>query len=57
MNFLRLYALSLALTASAYAGFKVPSSVYTMDKLAAAVAEAVEKEKALAIVYTDKGTT
>lgn len=56
MKFLRLSAVYLALAASAYAGFKVPSSVYTMDKLAEAVAEAEKKDKALAIVYTDKGT-
>lgn len=57
MKFWRLCTVSLALVVSAYGGFKVPSSVYTVDKFAEAVAEAEREEKALAIVYTDKGTT
>ena len=57
MNVLRLCALSVVLAAVAHAGFKVPSSVYTVDRLDEAVAKAEKEDKALAIVYTNKGTT
>lgn len=45
------------MSASLRAELKVPSSVFTMEELDEAKAEATEKEEPLIFVYTDPGTT
>lgn len=53
------WALALfALTGlTGFAELKIPSSVFTMEELDEAKAEAAEKEEPLVFVYTDPGTT
>jgi len=54
----KLFAVAtMALTFSAHAGLKIPSSVFTIDELAKAKAEAAEDKEPLIFVYTDPGTT
>jgi len=42
---------------SAFAGIKIPKHVYSVAELEEAKAEAQEKNKALAFVYTDEKST
>ena len=48
---------SVACLQMVYAGFKVPKSIYKMDQLEEAKAEAKEEGKALIFVYSDSGST
>lgn len=58
MKSFQIAAVTTALFASlATAELDVPRSVFRVDQLAEAKAEAVEKEKPLVFVYTDPGTT
>lgn len=50
-------AITAVATQMAFAGFKVPRSVYRMDKLEEAKSEAEEKGKALIFIYTNPGST
>lgn len=52
-----LLMVSAACLQVAYAGFKVPKSVYKMDQLEEAKAEAKQDGKALVFVYSNTGST
>jgi len=45
------------LAATATAELKIPRSVFKMDEIEEAKAEAAEEKEPLVIVYTDPGTT
>ena len=47
----------LASATFAFGGLRVPSSVFTMEELEQAMAEAQEDEKPLIFLYTDPGST
>lgn len=49
--------LSLAMAASAMAGFKIPSGVFNHNEMDKAISKAQEEELPLVFLYTDKGTT
>lgn len=51
------FSISLLAASWAHAELKIPSSVFTMEELEEAKAEAMEKEEPLIFVYTDPGST
>ena len=57
MRFCHTSIVLLITTAVSFAGFKLPSSVFTSNKITEASAKAKEEGKALAFVYTDAGST
>jgi len=57
MKLLAVPLVILISAASALAGFKVPSSVFTTSELAEAQTKAQEEGKAIAFVYTNAGST
>lgn len=54
---LSLCGVLLSLATISHAELRVPSSVYTMEELEKAKAEAAEEKEPLIFVYTDPGTT
>lgn len=57
MNTKTLIAILIALPTLALAGFKIPGKVFEIAELDKAKAEAAQKGKPIAILYSDKDTT
>lgn len=49
--------MSLCLSLTVFAGFKIPSGVFNHNEMDQAIAKAQEEELPLVFLYTDKGTT